>query len=83
MIVKPCIFDEIKDVADVDQFGFIDLVECLKNGQVPSTIADSEAQYNDIEDPSTIIGKPSDVFDAYRMTDYIKSVGIKKEDSQS
>lgn len=81
MLVKECVFNEEKDLRDVDQFGFIDLVECLSNGAVPSTIADSEAKYNDIEDPESILGKPDDVFEAYRMQDYVKTVGVKKEDN--
>ncbi len=73
-------FNEERDNHEVDQFGFIDLAECLSNGEVPATIADSEDKYNGIEDPSEILGKPSDVFEAYRMGDYIKSVGVKKEE---
>lgn len=77
-----CKYDDKKDIKEVDQFGFIDLAECLANGEVPSTIADSEADYNGIEDPSEILGKPSDVFECYKMADYIKSVGVKKEESE-
>ncbi len=73
-------FNEDRDVHEVDQFGFIDLAECMSNGEVPASVADSEDQYNGIEDPSEILGKPSDVFEAYRMGDYIKSAGVKKED---
>lgn len=77
-----CKYDENRDIKEVDQFGFIDLAECLANGVVPSTVADSEADYNGIEDPSEILGKPSDVFDCYKMSDYIKSVGVKKDESE-
>lgn len=82
MIVGNCDYNEVCDIKDVDQFGFIDLVECLENGVVPSTVADSEANYNDIEDPASILGKPRDVFEAYAMNDYVKSVG-KKDVSES
>lgn len=74
-----CKYNELADIKEVDQFGFIDLVECMNNGEVPSTVADSEDQYNGIDDPSEILGKPSDVFEAYRMSDYIKSVGVVKD----
>lgn len=75
-----CDYNEITDIKEVDQFGFVDLNECMANGQVPSTIADSEAQYNDIDDPASILGKPRDVFDAYKMQDYVKSVGVINKD---
>lgn len=74
-----CKYDKVKDVSSVDQFGFIDLAECLLNGEVPSTVADSEDQYNGIEDPGEIFGKPSDVFEAYKMGDYIKESGSVKK----
>lgn len=79
MICK-CVYNEMTDIHEVDQFGFVDLVECLANGQVPSTIADSEDAYNGIDDPSEILGKPSDIFEGIRMMDHIKSAGTKKED---
>ena len=81
-MICECKYNPVKDISDVDQFGFIDLQECLANGEVPSTIADSEDQYNGIEDPSEILGKPSDVFECYKMGDYIKSVGVKKDESE-
>lgn len=67
-------FNELKDIQEVDQFGFVDLVDCLINGEVPTQIADEDVNYNGIEDPSTILGKPSDIFDLYRMNDYVQSV---------
>lgn len=75
-----CKFNEIRDVHEVDQFGFIDLAECLSQGVVPSSISNTEDAYNDIDSPDNIMGKPSDVFEAYRMQDFIKSNGKKKED---
>ena len=78
-MVCECRFDPEKDIHEVDQFGFIDLKECLANGEVPASIADSEDQYNGIEDPGEILGKPSDVFEAYKMGDYIKRTGTVKE----
>ena len=78
-MVCVCRFDPNRDIKKVDQFGFVDLNECLANGEVPSEIADSEDQYNGIEDPAEILGKPADVFDAYRMGDYIKETGVIKD----
>ena len=45
-MICECRFDPKKDIHEVDQFGFIDLQECLANGEVPASIADSEDQYN-------------------------------------
>lgn len=72
-------FNEMKDLHEVDQFGFIDLVECLTNGEVPTNIADEDVNYNGIEDPSSILGKPDDVFALYRMNDYVQSVPVAEQ----
>ena len=75
-----CKFNEIRDVHEVDQFGFIDLAECLSQGVVPSSISNTEDAYNDIDSPDNIMGKPSDVFEAYKMQDFVKTNGKKKEE---
>lgn len=81
MEVYGCIFNEKTDNHQVDQFGFVNLAESLKNGVVPSEIADSEPSYNEIDDPSTIYGKPHDVFEAYSMKDYVLRTGKKDTNS--
>lgn len=30
MIVKECKFNDLRDVSEVDQFGYVNLAECLK-----------------------------------------------------
>lgn len=83
MIIKKCDFNDVTDIKEVDQFGFVDLNECMANGQVPSSVSNTEDEYNDIDDPSSILGKPRDVFEAYKMQDYVKSVGKTKTDKET
>lgn len=78
MIIKNAMYDEERDNAPVCQYGFVDLSAAIANGAVPSSISNTEVEYNDIEDPSTILGKPHDIFEAYRMQDYVKSAGKKE-----
>lgn len=66
-------FDNICDIKEVDQFGFVDLGLCIQTGSVPSDVTASVSNYNGIEDPQSIIGSPSDIFEAMRMHDEIKS----------
>ena len=75
-----CKYNPTVDVCPVDQFGFVDLVECLSKGEIPSTVSDTESTYNEIDDPSTIIGKPRDNFEALRMMDGIKKAGAVAEE---
>lgn len=76
-----CKYNENRDIKPVEQYGFIDLAECLTNGEVPSTISDTELEYDDIA-LDRVLGKPSDVFEAYAMQDYIKTNGTVKESEE-
>lgn len=67
MIVTECKYDPAKDMQAVEPFGFVDLKDALVNNCVPSQLPDSDTDYNGIEDPDAILGRPSDVFDALRM----------------
>lgn len=55
-----------KNIAVVDQVGFIDLRVASATGEVPSDLEGVEGQFNGIEDPKSIIGRPDDVFSAMR-----------------
>lgn len=66
-------FDKTCDIKEVDPFGFVDLGLCLMTGTVPSDVTGSVSNYNGIEDPQSIIGSPSDVFEAMRMHDEIQN----------
>lgn len=65
-------YDSEKDIRPVDPFGFINLRDAFDNHNVPTNIADEVANYNGIEDPSSMLGVPSDIFEAYRMNDAIQ-----------
>lgn len=75
-----CKYNPVTDLSPVDEFGYVDLVECLAKGEVPASIGNTDDVYNDIDDPSTIIGKPRDNFEAIRMMDGIKKAGAVAEE---
>lgn len=83
MIVEKCLYNEETDNTAVEQYGFVDLSEVIANGAIPSLLSDTEVEYNGIDDPASILGKPHDVFEAYRMMDHVKSVGKKSVDSSA
>lgn len=66
-------YDPKKDIAPVDQFGFIDLREAYVNHSIPGDLSVTVEDYNGVEDPSSLLGKSSDVFEAYRKAQYVKS----------
>lgn len=69
-------FNPEVDLQEVDQFGFIDLVKAFQNGYVPGNNNSSQLEFTDCEDPSAILGKPTDAFEAMRMQDSLVK-GIK------
>lgn len=64
MIVEKCLYDPVRDIAPVDQFGFIELKSALAESIVPSQLPDSESDYNGIDEPDKVLGKPHDIFEA-------------------
>lgn len=74
MIQENLTFNKKKDFKDVPQYGFVDLKEAYNSGTVPSDLAPSEQSYNGIENPGNIVGKPSDIFEAYRMHQAVNSI---------
>lgn len=67
------VFDEIKDLAEVDQFGAIDLRSAFLNSSVPDNVEISAESFNGVDDAQSLVGRPSDVFDAIRKADYVAS----------
>lgn len=74
------------DLKPVEPFGFIDLKDALANSAVPSQLPDSDADYNGIEKPESILGKPADIFDAMSMersiNDFVPPTLDSKDENQ-
>lgn len=75
------VYNKDKDIAEVDQFGYVDLRQAFENGYVPGDTGVVDENFNDIDDPRSIVGKPGDAFEAMRMQDkiveYVKSSSAK------
>ena len=85
-VFKPYAKKSGKDRFLVEQFGWIDLATAYANGVVVGDLDGVENNSNEIEDAASILGKPRDVFEAYRMKTYIDnsaSKGAKSETSQT
>lgn len=75
-------YDPIKDLQEVDQFGFINLREAVANGVIPASAQVTEDSYNEIEDLNSIVGKPSDIFEAMQFgvsIDKVANAASEKE----
>ena len=68
-----CKYDPIRDIQKVDITGFVDLVHANASNSVPANIVADETKFNEIDDPNSIAGRPSDVFDAMQMNKSVLS----------
>lgn len=68
-----------KDLQIVEQVGFVDLRRAYEDASVPSDLGVDESTYNGIDDPSSIIGRPDDVFAAHRAGEAYKAAQSAKE----
>ncbi len=68
MVFFECSFDPVVDIAPVSQVGFIDIVRCISNGDVPAPSSDDDLPYNGVDNPQEVGSIVSDVFEAIRAT---------------
>lgn len=80
---KEVAYDPKKDMEPVNQTGWINLYDAYETHTIPSIIDDNEVSYNEIDNPAEILGKPSDIFEATRMSSYINEVGRKESSGES
>lgn len=73
MRVGDCRYNPVKDCSPVSQTGFIDLKKAFANNSIPSQIVGQDTDYNGIEEPGSILGRPFDIFEAMEMESYVKS----------
>ena len=66
-------YNEVTDIKAVDQIGWIDIGEAIKNGFVPGSLEADDMVYNEIDDPASMMHTASDTFELYRQADYIKT----------
>lgn len=72
---QTCVFDELRDIQEVESGLAVDIDDMLRTGVVQdSPVTEPD---NGIEDPSAIIGRVSDVFDAIEAQRVIKKYGKK------
>ena len=72
-------FDKVKDMQEVDQFGYVDLCNAYANGAISGDLAVETGKMNGIEHPEAILGKPSDEFDAIALNKVVRERGVKSE----
>lgn len=63
-----CKFNKMTDIAETSQSGFVDLSDLLSHGYVPPSLNVAPEEFNDIEDPKAVYGRPEDTFHAISLS---------------
>lgn len=61
----------------------VDLRQAYINGVVPAGVSASTSEFNDVEDPSTLMNHPSDTFEAMRQSEHVRGALKKVVEVQS
>lgn len=70
-----CKYNPDKDIQQVQPFGFVDIVKANQTSVVDVPLDVNEENFNDIDDPRSIAGRPSDDFELAQANSAI--VGYK------
>ena len=80
-----CEYDPVRDVQEVDQFGYLDLRQAFLTGTVEGSLAPADESYNGVDDPSSLLSSPKDTFEAIRQAEAVakaksaKSAAVKTD----
>lgn len=80
MLQENLTYDPVRDVAPVEQVGFIDLVKASQSNSIPANLTADELSYNGIDDPRSIAGRPRNSFEAAQMSQAILGYKPPKKD---
>lgn len=71
-----------RDIQAVEQFGFVDLASANATSSVPGSLDTSDLSFNGIDDPNSIGGRASDVFEAGMMSKAIEGYVPPKKNAE-
>lgn len=66
-------FNKLRDIQEVDQFGFLDLNAAIASNSVPSDLAQLGSESYNEASPDSLMHRPKDIFEGMRQRDYVKS----------
>lgn len=81
VIPEKCFYNPSKDVSQVVQGDIVDLNQAFLNGSIPDNVTIPDSEYDGNEVPESIIGRPSNAFDAIHLKETI--AGIQKDKTES
>lgn len=79
-MIQECRFNPVCDVEQVQPDGALDLAQAYALGSIPAGLESSDSDYNGIDDPASIAGKPSDVFEGMQAGKVVESRARKSDE---
>lgn len=76
-------FNPACDLHEVDQFGFLNLRDVYENGAVDGAMSFEAEKYNGVSDPSVLLSRPKDQFEALRQSDYVRDILRTEKEKKS
>lgn len=66
-----CVYDPNLDQNPVDQVGYVDLVKVAETGAMPATVSGVIPDYNECEDPGSLMEPGKDAFERIRKAKHV------------
>lgn len=77
-------YDPKFDRQAVDQTGVLDVREAFVNGAIDGSVSVSAEHFNGVQDPSVLLPRPKDQFEALRQAEYVRtSLRAAKADAEA
>lgn len=81
MYCENCTYNKQFDIEEVDQIGYVDLRKAFETNQIAGNLDVETLDFNGIEDPKAISGKPSNIFDAVTKSHEL-AAGMENQSSE-
>lgn len=72
-----------RNIAPVDQYGYVDLRVAFESSSIPADITGAEGSFNGISEPESILGVPDDAFSAIRASKAVGDIAKSPEGGES
>lgn len=76
-----CNYDPIKDINPVAPNDSIDLKSAFASGFIPENVVLGEGDYDNNDNPESIVGRPANAFDSVHLAQTMKSLSESKNDT--
>lgn len=74
---QDCHYNPDRDITPVDPEGVVNLKDAFVNGLIPDDVSVGDAEFDNNDNPRSIIGRPSNEFDAIHLKQTLQDIASK------